>query len=259
MSKKASCQNSKQEIERTQSEQKRAVSAIIPARNEEIYLPKCIAALRRSAERTAIALEIIVVINRCTDRTEEIARKQADKVIREDAKNLSRIRNAGVAQARHEWLLTVDADSQVSENMLSEIVQALEQDDIVGGGVPLIPERYSLGILLTAFCLLPIALRHGISGGLFFCRKLDFNAIGGFDESFHSVEDIDFAKRLKLRGRQSGEKKFVTLWRTRLLTSTRKFDRLGDWYFLLHPKKFLNLLRNRDRDASNEVWYDFKR
>lgn len=48
-------------------------SVIIPAHNEEKYIKRCIRSVKRAAEYAGEETEIIVVCNRCTDRTEEIA------------------------------------------------------------------------------------------------------------------------------------------------------------------------------------------
>ncbi len=242
-------------------------SVIIPARNEELLLGRCLDALAEASERIAARpgetlpekrYETIVVVNRSTDRTGEIARARGCKVLNDDSKNLSRIRNTGGRAAEGRYVLTVDADSQVSANLLSEAHRALSDARVVGGGVVIVPERWSLGILLTALCLLPIVLRHRISGGVLFCRRADFEAIGGFDENLCSVEDIDFAKRLSAHGRTDG-RRFVTLWRASIRTSCRKFDRLGDWYFLFHPLKFRSLLRGHNQAEADKIWYDFER
>lgn len=233
-------------------------SIVIPARNEEAFLPSCLKAIEASAKYAKASLEVIVVVNRCTDSTEEIARSASCRVVETDAKNLAKIRNLGAASARGEILITVDADSCVSKNMLTEIRKALRAGDCIGGATRLFPTRYSLGIILTTLCLVPICLWYGISGGLFFCRRETFEKIGGFDESFHSVEDIDFAVRLKHFGKQIGQR-FKILWKTEIITSTRKFDKLGDWYFLKRPLMFLRVLRNADRQASNLIWYDFEK
>ncbi|NDC36861.1 MAG: glycosyltransferase, partial [Proteobacteria bacterium] len=180
------------------------LSIIIPARNEELLLPRALAAIRAAAQfYQDLSYEVIVVLNRCTDRTEEIAREHGCRIVKEDSKNLSIIRNAGAQAALGELVITVDADSVMSRNMFQEVDRALSNPDIVGGGVMIWPERWSLGIVCTGLALLPIALRHRISCGLFFCRKADFFAIGGFNPELVSVEDIDFAKRLKAHGRRS--------------------------------------------------------
>lgn len=233
-------------------------SIVIPARNEELSIGSCLESLAAAQRFFPCSLEIIVVLNRCTDSTEQIARDAGCRIVVEDAKNLSVIRNAGARVAQGEIVVTVDADSRVSKNMLEDIARSMRRSDIVGGGVLIAPERYSLGILITALYLLPIALRYGISAGLFFCRRADFEAIGGFDESLVSVEDIDFARRLKKHGRQSG-RRFTTLLRARIVTSCRKFDRLGDWYFVLRPHLVWTLLKGRNQSEANKIWYEFER
>lgn len=234
------------------------ISVVIPARNEEAYLPRCLNALREAGRRGPFELQIIVVLNRCTDDTEAIARQAGCDIVQEDAKNLARIRNAGAKIARGDIIVTVDADSRVSINIFEKIHQALSNPSVVGGGVLILPERWSLGIFVTALYLVPLVLWHGISGGVFFCRKVDFDAIGGFDESLLSVEDIDFARRLKAHGRSSS-RRFVNLLRANIVTSCRKFDRFGDWYFALRPHLIWKLLKGRYKQEADKVWYNFER
>ncbi|MCO6431299.1 MAG: glycosyltransferase [Deltaproteobacteria bacterium] len=232
------------------------ISVIIPARDEAAYLPGCVEAIRKSHTGLSIPLEIVVVINRCTDNTEEIALSLGCRVVHDDSKNLAEIRNCGVKAATGEYIVTIDADSKMSKNMLPKIVAALRSPTVVGGGVMMFPERYSVGIVLTYIMLVPIALRYGIAGGVFFCRKQDFDDIGGFDPEYFSAEDIDFARRLKAHGK-SRSQRFKILLTSHIVTSCRKFDKFGDWYFLLHPLKFVRALKGRDRELADKVWYDF--
>jgi len=232
-------------------------SIIIPARDEEHSLPACLASIKAALSNASTTAEVIVVLNRCTDNTARVAEAYRCRTARDESKNLSAIRNAGAAQARGRYLVTIDADSKMSPKMLSQIAICLENTGIVGGGVAILPERWSFGILATGMLLLPIALLYGISGGLFFCRKEDFTAIGGFNEQLSSVEDIDFARRLKAHGKRSG-RKFKTLLRSYIITSCRKFDRFGDWYFVLRPWLTWSLLKGRNQAAADVVWYDFK-
>jgi len=231
-------------------------SIIIPARNEEHTLPRCIGALRGALEHRSH--EIIVVINRCEDKTELVASTLGCRIVHDESKNLACIRNAGARLASGEVMITVDADSIVSANMFAAIEQGLSRGDVIGGGVLIIPERWSVGILLTGICLLPYVIFGGISAGLFFCKRSDFEAIGGFNENLVSVEDIDFARRLRAWGAKQN-KRFLNLYRAYIVTSCRKFDRLGDWYFLLHPWKFVTLLKGRNQAEANAIWYDFPR
>jgi len=235
-----------------------SISVVIPARNEEQNLPHCLDAIATAARHADIQPEVVVVINRCTDQTEAVARAGGAVVVHSEAKNLSAIRNAGAAVATQDILVTVDADSFMSETMFAEILRRLANPKIVGGGVLIRPERLSLGIAATGLMLLPLALWHRISAGLFWCRKSDFDAIGGFDEAWVSVEDIDFAKRLKAHGRTTGRRRFNTILRAHITSSCRKFDTFGDWFFVKNPRLVLRLFKGRDQGSANRIWYEYE-
>lgn len=233
------------------------LSIIIPARNEERLIPGAIESVRIASNFFEGSIEIVVVLNRCTDRTEEIARAAGCVIVRNDEKNLSKIRNEGARASKGKIIVTMDADSRMSSNMLLKISSTLSSKRYVGGGVLIIPERWSLGILLTGFLLLPLILFHRISGGLFFCYREDFFAINGFDESRVSAEDIDFAKRLRGFGAKT-RRRYATLLRAYIVTSCRKFDTFGDWYFLKNPKMVIRLLQGRDQRYADKIWYDYE-
>lgn len=233
-------------------------SIVIPARDEEKHLPGCLDAIEAAARPYAGEVEVIVVLNRCTDGTEAVARARGARVVREDARNMAAIRNAGAKAATGEILLTIDADSRMSPNMLQAVARRLSSGKFIGGGVAILPERWSLGIIASALLLIPLAVRHRITGGLFWTRREDFEATGGFDESFVSVEDVDFARRLKAYGRTRG-KRFGHLLRAHIVTSCRKWDEFGDWYFFTHPGFVRRILSGHDREAADRLYYDFKR
>jgi glycosyltransferase involved in cell wall biosynthesis len=234
-------------------------SVLVPAHNEEAYLGACLASIEAAARPYPGDVETIVALNRCTDRTEELARSLGAVIVREDARNLAKIRNAAARAASGEILLTIDADSTMSTNMLSEVERALAGGRAIGGGVPIIPDRLSLGIAATMLILAPYALaRYRVSGGMFWCLRKDFEAIGGFDESMLSGEDLDFALRLRAYGRAHG-KAFKTLWRTSIHSSTRKFDMLGDWHILLRPGLLRAILRGKDKETADRYYYDLEK
>lgn len=237
------------------------ISVVIPARDEERYIGACldsIAAAAGSLDGGEGEVESIVVVNRCTDGTEAIARERGARIVHDDSKNLAALRNAGARQARGEILLTVDADSRLHPATFREVVQRLETGRYIGGAVLIKLERLSLGLILTMLALLPLLLWYRISGGSFWLYRRDFEALGGFDEDQLSFEDVEFARRLKRHGRRQG-KRFKVLLGTPVVTSCRKFDALGDWYLLLRPRLFLRLLRGRDRELADRLWYDAER
>ncbi len=233
-------------------------SIIIPARNEEKFLPGCLESIAAASEPFRGDVEIVVAINRCTDRTEEIARAAGAKIVYEDARNIARIRNAAVEAATGEMLVTIDADSRMSRGMLVAVERLLRTGKYIGGGVMIWPERWSIGIVMTALVLMPVAIRHRVSAGLFWLRREDFWAVGGFDERCVSVEDLDFADRLKAYGKQQG-KRYGTIWKDHIITSCRKFDQFGDWYLVLNPGFVRRLFSGRSQKDADSFYYDVQR
>lgn len=234
------------------------ISVCIPAYNEEKYIGNCLESINRAADRVDCVVETIVCINRCTDRTEDIARSHAAIIVTEDAKNIAKVTNAAIKQARGEIIVTIDADSHMSPNMLSEVKRLLDAGDWIGGGALMKPERWSLGIFFTGFFLLFLLLGNRVSCGLFWFRKKDFHSLEGFDESLISAQDLDFARRLKTHGKKNG-KQFKTILRAHIITSCRKFDMFGDWHILTNPVLVLKILTGRHRETANRYYYDVNR
>lgn len=237
-------------------------SIIIPARNEEKYIRRCLDSIKNNQHVSSEDIEVIVVLNRCTDNTEAIARNYGARVVKEDSKNLSRIRNRGAALASGEMIVTIDADSYMSPTMLSEIADMLATGQYIGGGVRIFPERKSLGISLTMLLLNAAMFLSGLSGGLYWCRRQDFEAVGGFNEALTIAEDLDFAIRLRSYGR-THKRKFVLLRNAHIVTSCRKFDRFGDWFALklvfFRGKAIVSGLQGKDHSLANWLFYDFDR
>ena len=236
------------------------LSIIVPAHNEEAFLPGCLDAIEAAAGNVGFNVQTLVVANRCTDGTERIARERGAQVVFEDARSLARIRNAGANAARGEWLVTIDADSRMSPDLLLEVAQALADPGVIGGGAVIKPERTSAGIR-CAFAFLELAqFFTRLSAGAFWCRRADFMAVGGFDETLHYAEDVDFARRLRSYGSARGQR-YRRLPRAHIVTSCRKFDRFGDWHpftmMLRHPLRMHRGLRGRDTSLVDRYYYDF--
>lgn len=239
-------------------------SVIIPAHNEEKYIGKCLKAIQDAAERVKpLSTEIIVVANRCTDRTAEIARQHGADVLENEDRSISAIRNHGVNSAGGKIIVTIDADSCMTDNSLLEIRRMLECGKYVGGGAVSRFDRMSIGIAFSAMYvaanLAPAMIKNkaALSGGMFWFYKADFDAIGGFDESLVSVEDLDFAIRLNRLGVSRGQK-YATLKKAYIITSSRKFDEFGDWYLIKNRKLTKRIFTGTDREAADKFYYDVR-
>ncbi|NKD55503.1 MULTISPECIES: glycosyltransferase family 2 protein [unclassified Haematospirillum] len=90
------------------------LSALVVVHNEEERLPACL-------ERLTFADEIVVVLDRCTDRSADIARSAGARMIEGAWPVEGDRRNAGIEACRGDWILEVDADEHVSSALAAEV------------------------------------------------------------------------------------------------------------------------------------------
>ncbi|HUD09751.1 MAG TPA: glycosyltransferase family 2 protein [Patescibacteria group bacterium] len=97
------------------------VSAVISAYNEEKNIARCLKSL-------SFADEIIVVDNSSTDKTAEIAKKYTDKVFsqKNNPAEIDLQKNFGFEKATNEWILSIDADEEVSKELAEEVKNILK-------------------------------------------------------------------------------------------------------------------------------------
>ncbi len=232
---------------------------MIPAHNEEAYLPAGLAAVRAAADRVEGTVELVVVANRCTDRTAQVAMAAGATVVEHGARCIAAVRNAGVAATTGAAVVTVDADCTMHPDTLRQVVEHLATGRFVGGGTKVVPERRAPGISATYAVMEVVVAAARVGGGVFWTLRSDFDAVGGFDESLLVGEDVDFARRLKARGRATG-RRFATLRSVPLTASCRKFDRYGDWHMFLLARELpavYRSLRGTDTGFADRYFYDF--
>ncbi|MDD7515750.1 glycosyltransferase [Ruminococcus flavefaciens] len=238
------------------------VSVIIPAHNEEKYVVRCIDSVKLAASCVKCGVEIIVVCNRCTDRTAELAAENGARVVTDESRCIATVRNAGIKAARGKVIVTIDCDNRMTEGTLREILGMLNSGKYIGGGAPLRFERYSAALWINdIMCRAGFGIT-GLYCGIFWAEKRTFDAIGGFVEK-KAGEDIATAKALRAYGKKCG-KKYGCLRRNHLINSTRKYDDMGDWlYFRLAFRNAGALIRAASGDSSDydklmdEMFYDY--
>jgi glycosyltransferase involved in cell wall biosynthesis len=234
------------------------LSVAIPAHNEEEHITRCIESILVAARHASQPVEVVVALNRCTDRTGEVAESLGARCIVEDTKCIAAVRNAAVRTSTAPAVATLDADSWMSPDTISEILARVYDGRYVGGGSMVKLERWSVGIAFSLLAIAPYLVRQRVSIGMFWFLRESFDAIGGFDETMVSVEDLDFAVRLKAYG-ETRKQRYGTIWRNGITTSCRKCDQFGDWYIFRNPRLVKALFSGRDRRAADDFWYDVKR
>ncbi len=95
------------------------LSALVVAHNEEAQLGDCLA-------RLGFADEIVVVLDRCTDRSKEIALAAGARILEGAWPLEGPRRNAGIALCSGDWTVEVDADERVSPALAAEIRSTIQ-------------------------------------------------------------------------------------------------------------------------------------
>ena len=236
-------------------------SVVIPAYNEEQLLGRLLDSVEvaRATYGDAGRIEVIVADNVSTDRTTQIASAHGCHVVTQEKRVIAAVRNAGARAARGEILAFIDADSQVHPQTFVEIDRALATGRAVGGATGVTLERMSFGIFVAYAMLVPMVWVTGMDTGVVYCRRRDFEEIGGYDETRLVAEDVGFMLALKSFGKTRGQR-LTRVTRAKAIASTRKFDEFGDWHLLLlFTEGVRHLLRRTPTEFTDKYWYKPKR
>lgn len=97
------------------------ISAVIVAHNEEKKIEGCLQSLDFTDE-------IVVILDKCSDKTKEIVLKYTNKIIEGSWSIEGARRNVALGAANGEWILEIDADERISADLATEIKQAITQN-----------------------------------------------------------------------------------------------------------------------------------
>lgn len=180
------------------------VSIIVPAYNAEATLDECLkACLDQSYGNT----EVIIVDDGSTDGTAKIAQSYELRYLRQQNAGPAAARNCGAKEARGDIIAYTDSDCAAAKDWIERLVEGFEDGVVAVGGTYGIANESSL---LATMIHHEIEARHqGFGEEVDFLgsfnvayRKAEFEAAGGFDETFRdaSGEDNDLAYRLADQG-----------------------------------------------------------
>lgn len=185
-------------------------TVVVSALDERADLGRSLRAIRRAAHAVHTDPEVVVVVCDADAAQAQIATAAGASVVAVGRATISAARNAGARVATGQILVTIDAQRVMSPVAFAEIERLLATGCYVGGGAIQHPEQHSLAIHVAAAVSKLTSYLNGLGGGMYWCRRDDFEAIGGFDERVTTIDDLDFARRLRDYGHRSG-RKFVNL------------------------------------------------
>ncbi len=107
------------------------LSVVVLTKNEQANIKKCLESVYGWAD------EIIVVDDSSIDKTVEIASLYTKKILTSKLDLEGMRRNWAYLEAKNNWVLSLDADEWVSEELKEEISKSLEQAEFVAFSIPL--------------------------------------------------------------------------------------------------------------------------
>ena len=134
------------------------LSALVVAHNEERHLPDCLSAL-------SFCDELVVVLDRCTDRSKEIAEAAGARILEGAWPVEGDRRNEGIAACRGEWILEIDADERVTPPRGAEIRRTVGESGYDRHNIPV--DNY-VGERLVRYGW---GAQFGVSSAPRLCRK----------------------------------------------------------------------------------------
>ncbi len=177
------------------------LSIIIPALNEEKYLPFLLEAITKQSPEN---YEIIVADAGSKDKTVEIAKRYGCRVV---AGGLpAHGRNEGANAARGKILFFIDADNSIPDDFFKNALEEFERRRLDVGSFMLIltdNNKIISGIFSLAcnFWLIIFEKIRPFGAANIIIKKQLHEKIGGFDEFIRVGEDIDYLRRAARVGR----------------------------------------------------------
>ena len=197
------------------------ISIIIPAWNEEEYLPKLMDCIKKQSYKD---YEVIVADANSTDRTRQVAKKYGCKAVKGGMPAVGR--NNGAKAAKGDILLFLDADVQFDNKFLDIAINEFQERKLGIAGFRLIPMGNNLidKLFFIVFNLWTVSTQFfypNAAGAGIMCSKAIHKKVNGFDETIKLSEDMDYAKRCGKIG------KFRILNKPKLYVAMRRFERDG--------------------------------
>ncbi|MEG4206887.1 glycosyltransferase [Microcoleus sp. Pol7_A1] len=201
------------------------ISVIIPVYNGARYI---VQAVESALGQTFTNLEIIVVDDGSTDRTQQVLQPYIDRIryIYQKNQGVGVARNQACQLARGKFLAFLDADDYFLPSKLEKQIACFDADptlDMVQTGWLLVDEtgreisavkpwqqapELDLASFIIYKCVRPSAMM---------LRRNCWEDLGGFASHFRLAEDLDFALRLTLKG-------YKAVWLEEILTCYRQHN-----------------------------------
>jgi len=165
-------------------------------------IEKCLLSIKK---QTYSNIDIVVVDSLYYDKTKQAkCKKIIEKYARyfQDGPERSIQRNRGIKEARGEFILIIDQDMYLTENVVKDCYTTFSSGNYIALTIP----EISIGEGFWTKCValeryVSTYLENGMNECCRFFKKKDALAIRGYDTTIVGVEDSDFHYRMQARGK----------------------------------------------------------
>lgn len=181
-----------------QKVKKYLVSIVVTTKNEEDIIKRLLESIKNQSYKK---IETILVDNNSTDKTKEIAQRYGMSIFNYGPERSAQ-RNYGIKKAKGEFVMILDADMELSKNVIEECVSEITKDDSIAAIV--VPEE-STGVLFWEKVKSFERSFYNLKGDIYtdaarFFKKKLIREVGGYDESITGPEDWDLPETVQKRG-----------------------------------------------------------
>lgn len=178
------------------------VSIIITTKNESAVIKRLLISVKEQSYKN---IEIILIDNNSLDSTKDIAKEFTNKVYNFGPERSSQ-RNLGVRKSKADYLLFLDADMELTGEVVKECVKLINTDKKTAGII--IPERSIPKNFWEKVKAYERSFYNEkgdeITDAARFFRKSAFKKAGGYDETITGPEDWDLPEVIKKLGYKIG-------------------------------------------------------
>lgn len=178
------------------------VTVVIATFNSERTIEKCLLSIKK---QTYPNVDIVVVDSLYYDKKrQEKCRKIIEKYARyfQDGPERSIQRNRGIKEAKGEYILVIDQDMYLTENVVKDCYTMFSSGNYIALTIP----EISIGVGFWTKCValeryVSTVLEEGMNECCRFFKKRDAMIIGCYDPTVVGIEDSDFHYKMQSRGK----------------------------------------------------------
>ncbi len=237
------------------------VSIIVPCRNEEKFIKKCIDSIIQQ-DYPQNKMEILVIDGISKDKTRDIIKKYSEKKpfiqLIDNPKKITPVAfNIGIKTAKGKIIIIMGSHTIYQKDYISKCVETLikHKADNVGGVLKTVPSKNTISAKAIAACLSSFFgvggshFRKGLTkvrgvdtvfGGCY--RKEVFKKFGFFNENLVRSQDMAFnAKLKKAGGKIILNPKIVGLYHPKATLTSFFIHNIKDGIWAIYPLKFVKI------------------